>query len=85
MAEASAMVLSFGSGWGKTPAISLPNAPVAQLDRAPDFESVGRTFESCRARQSSNQAGQHAPAFFLADVSAISAVRQGATVAVDRH
>ena len=23
-------------------------APVAQLDRAPDFESVGRRFESCR-------------------------------------
>ena len=28
-------------------------APVAQLDRAPDFESVGRRFESCRARQPS--------------------------------
>src|SRR5687767_4213215 len=27
-------------------------APVAQLDRAPDFESVGRRFESCRARHS---------------------------------
>ena len=25
------------------------NAPVAQLDRATDFESVGRTFEPCRA------------------------------------
>ena len=25
------------------------NAPVAQLDRAPDFESVGRGFESLRA------------------------------------
>ena len=25
-------------------------APVAQLDRAPDFESVGRGFESLRAR-----------------------------------
>ena len=24
-------------------------APVAQLDRVPDFESVGRRFESCRA------------------------------------
>ena len=32
--------------------IFLPkNAPVAQLDRAPDFESVGRRFESCRAYQ----------------------------------
>ncbi len=29
-----------------------PCAPVAQLDRAPDFESVGRRFESCRAYQS---------------------------------
>ncbi len=27
------------------------SAPVAQLDRAPDFESVGRRFESCRAYQ----------------------------------
>ena len=26
-------------------------APVAQLDRAPDFESVGRRLESCRAHQ----------------------------------
>ena len=26
-------------------------APVAQLDRAPDYESGGRGFESCRARQ----------------------------------
>jgi hypothetical protein len=29
------------------------NAPVAQLDRVPDFESVGRRFESCRAHHSS--------------------------------
>ncbi len=28
-----------------------PSAPVAQLDRAPDFESVGRRFEPCRAYQ----------------------------------
>jgi hypothetical protein len=26
------------------------HAPVAQLDRAPDFESVGRGFDSLRAR-----------------------------------
>ena len=32
-------------------------APVAQLDRAPDFESVGRRFESCRARQRASRAG----------------------------
>ena len=29
-------------------------APVAQLDRAPDFESVGRRFESCRAYHQSD-------------------------------
>ena len=27
----------------------LLDAPVAQLDRVPDYESVGRMFESCRA------------------------------------
>ena len=26
-------------------------APIAQLDRAPDYESVGRRFKSCWARQ----------------------------------
>ena len=26
------------------------HAPVAQLDRASDFESAGRRFDSCRAR-----------------------------------
>ena len=44
------------------------SAPVAQLDRAPDYESGGREFESLRARHSSqgtkrNQTGSinHAP------------------------
>jgi hypothetical protein len=31
--------------------IEIANAPVAQLDRAPDYESGGRRFESFRARQ----------------------------------
>ncbi len=31
--------------------LSANSAPVAQLDRVPDYESVGRRFESCRARQ----------------------------------
>ena len=31
------------------------HAPVAQLDRAPDFESVGRRFESCRAYQKNDK------------------------------
>ena len=30
--------------------VTHPYAFVAQLDRVPDFESVGRRFESCRAR-----------------------------------
>jgi hypothetical protein len=33
------------------PALFAKNAPVAQLDRASDYESEGRTFESFRARQ----------------------------------
>ncbi len=31
--------------------IQYVNGPVAQLDRVPDFESVGRVFESRRGRQ----------------------------------
>ena len=31
--------------------MSFPCAPVAQLDRASDYESEGRRFESCRAYQ----------------------------------
>jgi hypothetical protein len=31
--------------------ISCLGAPIAQLDRAPDYESVGRVFESPWARQ----------------------------------
>ena len=35
-------------------------APVAQLDRAPGFEPVGRRFESCRARHDdeNNESGR---------------------------
>src|SRR6516162_40288 len=38
------------TGWGQ----HAPHALVAQLDRASDFESEGREFESLRARQISN-------------------------------
>ena len=34
-------------------------APVAQLDRAPDYESGGREFESLRARHFFNDLGAH--------------------------
>ena len=40
---------------GSNPSLSasrtLEDAPVAQLDRVPDYESGGRRFESSRARQ----------------------------------
>lgn len=43
---------------GSNPSLSanstLEDAPVAQLDRVPDYESGGRRFESSRARQISN-------------------------------
>jgi hypothetical protein len=39
-----------------------PNAPVAQLDRASDFESAGRPFESDRARHEPRRVrGCHVP------------------------
>src|SRR6185437_12980532 len=34
----------------RAPAVSGTRAPVAQLDRAPDYESGGQRFESFRAR-----------------------------------
>src|SRR5208282_6446272 len=44
-------------------AIFMIRAPVAQLDRATDFESVGRGFESLRAHHSSGFALNAAPHF----------------------
>src|SRR3954468_1688296 len=40
------------------PEMPAKNAPVAQLDRAPDYESGGQEFESLRARQQ-NQGFSH--------------------------
>jgi hypothetical protein len=37
------------------PEMPAKNAPVAQLDRAPDYESGGQEFESLRARHFSRQ------------------------------
>ena len=49
-------------------------APVAQLDRAPDFESVGRRFESCRARHENiRRIGEMAKLFIEAGVIALTA------------
>ena len=40
----------------KNPCYTPPHAPVAQLDRASDYESGGRRFESSRVRQSTTDA-----------------------------
>ena len=40
-------------GWVRSATSAPPAAPVAQLDRAPDYESGGWRFESFRARQRS--------------------------------
>ena len=44
------------NGWtfvgARTRPSRFPSAPVAQLDRAPDYESGGREFESSPVRQS---------------------------------
>ena len=39
-------------------------APVAQLDRVPDYESGGRTFESCQARHT-NKGPRNSGAFLF--------------------
>ena len=40
---------------GSIPSFRALNAPVAQLDRAPDYESGGQEFESLRARHLSSK------------------------------
>ena len=42
-------------------------APVAQLDRAPDYESGGQEFESLRARQQSTENETQFVALFLSE------------------
>src|SRR5688500_13637992 len=60
-------------------------APVAQLDRAPDFESVGRRFESCRARQPSLTPGNPERELRLAGpVRRLSTVARAAKTAARR-
>ena len=44
-----------GSNPVARPKFYMNNAPVVQLDRIPDFESVGRRFESCRAHHFFNE------------------------------
>jgi hypothetical protein len=40
-------------------------APVAQLDRAPGFEPVGRRFNSCRAHHSFNELAESSTSTYL--------------------
>ena len=62
---------------------SWTRALVAQLDRAPDFESGGRRFESCRARQKSLGS---IPATWVAVVtSPASVLKQAAVVEHAMH
>jgi hypothetical protein len=44
-------------------------APVAQLDRAPDYESGGREFESLRARHFGTKLGTPKPAVFAIEAA----------------
>src|SRR3954466_8399776 len=46
------------------PAIPAEHAPVAQLDRALDYESRGQEFESLRARHFGTKVGTPKPAVF---------------------
>jgi hypothetical protein len=45
------------------------DAPVAQLDRAPDYESGGRRFESFRARHFGTKLGTPKPAVFALEAA----------------
>ena len=48
-------------------ASQVENGPVAQLDRAPDFESVGRVFESRRGHHKTKPSGKIRKAFLAVD------------------
>src|SRR5215813_7217909 len=52
---AQAYSYSPGPGRGRRPSRAKRKAPVAQLDRAPDYESGGQEFESLRARHSNQR------------------------------
>src|SRR6266540_664512 len=56
------------------PKCTSENAPVAQLDRAPDYESGGQEFESLRARHFGTKLGTPKPADFAPD--AVTSVRR---------
>jgi hypothetical protein len=53
-------------------------APVAQLDRAPGFEPVGRRFESCRARHVI-QSKSYGPVAQLAEQLTLNQLAEGSS------
>jgi hypothetical protein len=57
---------------GQAPDCLAKNAPVAQLDRAPDYESGGQEFESLRARHFGTKLGTPKPADFSPDASRLT-------------
>ena len=59
---------------GDQPATPSRNAPVAQLDRASDYESEGRTFESFRARHFGTKLGNPKPAAFALEAATSSII-----------
>jgi DNA-binding transcriptional LysR family regulator len=59
---------------------ALWNAPVAQLDRAPDYESGGREFESLRARHFGTKLGTPKPAVFALEAATSVRIMEFATL-----
>src|SRR3954453_21065295 len=55
--------------WALRPEMPRENAPVAQLDRAPDYESGGQEFESLRARHFGTKLGTPNIADFALDAA----------------
>src|ERR1700685_2618599 len=53
--------------WALRPEMLGENAPVAQLDRAPDYESGGQEFESLRARHFASIRNKTANPVYLTD------------------
>lgn len=56
--------------------LTLLHAPVAQLDRASDYESEGRRFDSCRAHFPSTQDGHPGETVFdIANMNSLNRAR----------
>ena len=60
-----------GIGGPISPEMPAKNAPVAQLDRALDYESRGQEFESLRARHFGTKLGTPKPPVFALEVASV--------------